>query len=143
MNKPFILAGLLTLLAPAAWADGHAAFEENCASCHGADAEGIEGLAPPLHNADLWKALGDHRQAYIAGVVTGGMSGTLQSKGSTYEGLVMPPLGYLDTATLVEITQYVLSDVNKMGDGPSAALITQYQASPPEHAALRKLRNGG
>ncbi|WP_206602466.1 c-type cytochrome [Chimaeribacter coloradensis] len=142
MSKPLMLAALL-LCAPAAWADGHAAFEENCASCHGADAEGIEGLAPPLHNADLWKTLGDNRQAYIAGVVTGGMSGTLTSKGSTYEGLVMPPLGYLDTATLVEITHYVLNEVNQAGDGPSAALITQYQANPPEHAALRKLRNGG
>lgn len=140
-----LLTGLCAALfsLSAAASDGHDKFVANCSGCHGENAEGVEGMAPPLKNPDLWARLGDKRSEYVAGVVTGGMSGALQSDGNNYEGLVMPPQDFIDTADLVDIAHYVLNEVNHVDGGPDAALIDKLKNAPQSHEELHKLRNGG
>lgn len=41
----------VALAAPASAQDGHALFDQACASCHGDDARGTRGTAPSLHGA--------------------------------------------------------------------------------------------
>ncbi|WP_310607830.1 c-type cytochrome [Buttiauxella brennerae] len=139
------LAGLFasTLSLSALASDGHEKFVNNCSGCHGLEAEGIPGLAPALNNPDLWNKLGAKRNEYIAGVVTGGLSGKLKSKGNDYDGLVMPPQDFIETADLVDITRYVINDVNKVDGAPDATLINQLKSAPKSHEELHKLRNGG
>lgn len=145
-KRLFATAGLLVAACsalPASATDGHDKFVANCSGCHGENAEGIEGMAPPLRNPELWARLGDKRNDYIAGVVTGGMSGTLNTGGSSFDGMVMPPQDFIDTAELVVITHYILNEVNHVEGGPDAALIDKLKSAPRSHEDLQKLRNGG
>lgn len=147
MNKiAFALISGLMASAPlsaALAADGHQKFIDNCSGCHGEQAEGIPGMAPPLDNPAMWQKLGDKRSDYIAGVVTGGMSGKLDAKGEVFDGMVMPPQDFIETADLVDITHYLLHDVNKLDGGPDAALIDKLKSAPKSHEELHKLRDGG
>ena len=146
MNKQSLLklgvAALLSVSAASAFAaNPDPKFIETCSGCHGMDANGIPGMAPALNNPELWQKLGDQRQRYIAGIVTGGMSGKIVSKGQEYTNLVMPPFGYLSTDDLVEITNYIVHDLNQAGAGPDAALIEELKASPLSHKQLRQIRS--
>ncbi|XAW90649.1 cytochrome c [Vibrio sp. CDRSL-10 TSBA] len=133
---------LLGMCSGANASSGQEKFATNCSGCHGLDAKGIVGLAPSLDNPELWKRLGSHRDQYIAGVVTGGMSGKIESLGNTYQGFAMPPQNYLETADLVEITHYILSDINHLSGGPDANLIDKYKENPLSHPELHQLRDG-
>lgn len=137
----FSALGLLSVQANAS--PGGDKFVENCSGCHGEDAGGIPGMAPPLKDAPLWQALGDKRSEYIAGVVTGGMGGTLHTPAGDTEDMVMPPQDFIDTADLVQITAYVLQEVNHVPGGPSAEMIDKFKKSPLSHEELLKIRNGG
>ncbi len=145
MNKHASLVLIIgaMLSGVAAAQTGQELFTTSCSGCHGADASGIEGLAPSLHNPELWNKLGAQRDNYIAGVVTGGLSGKLESLGKTYQGFAMPPQSFLSSADLVQITHYILDDVNQLSGGPSEALIDQYKQAPLTHGELHKLRSGG
>ncbi|BEI23015.1 c-type cytochrome [Vibrio fluvialis] len=127
---------------PVSAESGQDKFVTNCSGCHGMDAKGIIGLAPSLENPELWNRLGDKRDQYIAGVVTGGMSGKIESLGNSYQGFAMPPQSFLETADLVEITHYILSDINHLTGGPDASLIDKYKENPLSHQELHQLRNG-
>lgn len=122
---------------------GKELFGTYCSGCHGANAEGIEGLAPSLHNPQLWSKLGDKRNQYIAGVVTSGLSGKLVSLDKTYQGFAMPPQSFISSQDLVQITHYVLEDVNQQQGGPDQALIDEYKKKPFTHSELHQLRKGG
>ncbi len=146
MNKfsAMIFASAISLFASQTQASpGGDKFVANCSGCHGEDAAGIPGMAPPLKDAPLWQGLGDKRSEYIAGVVTGGMGGTLHTPAGDTEGMVMPPQDFIDTADLVDITAYVLQEVNHVPGGPDAAMIDKYKKSPLSHEELLKIRNGG
>lgn len=158
MNKPLAikaskksviwsaLASLLTIAlyaTPAQAKTGQEMFVETCSGCHGADGKGIVGLAPSLENPDLWNKLGEHRDKYIAGVVTGGMSGKIESLGNTYQAMAMPPQSYVETQDLVQITHYILHDLNHLEGGPEAKMIDQYKQAPLSHQELHQIRNGG
>lgn len=139
----FAAAALFALAAsPAAAADGATLFAETCAACHGEAGIGVEGLAPPLVDAELWTALGDKAPAYLAGVMAGGLSGKITAKGIDYVGLVMPPQTEIPDADLAAIGAYVLKDLNTLSVAPDEAAITAAKAAPPTHKALRALRKG-
>lgn len=149
MSKKMPLSTIIGLLVvtcytlPASALDGHDKFVANCSGCHGENAEGIEGMAPSLYNPELWAKLGDKRNDYIAGVVTGGLSGTLNASGNRFDGMVMPPQDFIDTTDLVAITHYILNELNHVAGGPDAALIDKLKNAPQSHKDLQKLRNGG
>lgn len=117
-------------------------FEKHCAACHGQGGVGIEGIAPPLSNPDLWSLLGEKGDTYIAGVMTGGMSGTLKVAGVDYRGLVMPAQSQLDSETLASIAAYVVKTLNGGVASPTANTIESLKTAPMSHQQLRLLRKG-
>lgn len=135
---------LAALFAPPALAtDGKAVFEEVCAACHQAGGVGAPGLAPPLVDPELWQRLGDKAPQYVAGVLVGGLSGTITAGGEKYVALVMPPQEGLDDATLAAVGTYVLKDLNATGHTVGTALIAATRGAVPSHGALRTMRKGG
>lgn len=146
MNK-LILNGFLmgsALLSQAAWAQdsGKAMFDNRCAACHGAAGVGIEGVAPPLQNPELWKSLGGNGAKYIAGVMVGGMGGTINIAGVDYRGLIMPTQSFVDSNELASIAQYVTQTLNGGSSSPTVALINETKAAPLSHNELRAIRKG-
>ncbi|KQT64052.1 MULTISPECIES: c-type cytochrome [unclassified Aureimonas] len=136
-----LLAALLSA-APALAADGAALFAGTCAACHGEGGVGIDGLAPPLVDAELWTGLGDKAPTYLAGVMAGGLSGKITAKGIDFVGLVMPPQTEIPDAELAAIGTYVLKELNGLSVAPDEAAIAAAKAAPPTHKALRALRRG-
>lgn len=133
---------LLAAVAPAANAqDGKALFDSVCAACHQAGGAGNPGIAPPLNDAAFWQRLGDRAPDYVAGVMAAGLSGTIQSGGQVYAGLVMPPQAMSDEE-LAAIGSYLLGTLNQTGQTIDPALIARIRETPPSHSALRKLRKG-
>jgi mono/diheme cytochrome c family protein len=133
---------LLAAVAPAANAqDGKALFDSVCAACHQAGGVGNPGIAPPLNDAALWQRLGDRAPGYVAGVMAAGLTGTIQSGGQVYAGLVMPPQAMSDEE-LAAIGSYLLGTLNQTGQAIEPALIARTRAAPPSHSALQKLRKG-
>ena len=132
------LAALLLALGAHAQAS-EALFQQHCSSCHGAQAEGIPGLAPALVNTALWQGLGDQAPNYITGVMAGGLSGKLSSNGQLYIGLVMPPQSHLPSDELASVASYVLS-LNGQAQTVSAQAVEQARQNALSHAQLRELR---
>lgn len=148
MNKLIansLAIGVLTL-AQVAWADdldkSKSLFGNRCAACHGAAGVGVEGLAPPLQNPELWKSLGGNGAKYMAGVMTGGMTGTITVADVDYRGLVMPAQSFIDSAELAMIAKYVVETLNAGASTPSIALIDELKAAPLPHAEIRAIRKG-
>lgn len=144
--RNFFLLLILTqaLSAPFCMAEttGAQLFEKHCAACHGQGGTGIEGIAPPLVNPELWASLGEKGETYIAGVMTGGMSGTLKVAGVDYRGLVMPAQSQLDSETLANIAAYVVKTLNGGVASPTANTIESLKTAPMSHQQLRLLRKG-
>ena len=146
MNKLIFNSFLMgsALLAQAAWAQdsGKAMFDNRCAACHGAAGIGIEGVAPPLQNPELWKSLGENGAKYMAGVMTGGMTGTITVADVDYRGLVMPAQSFIASTELAMIAKYVVETLNAGASTPSIALIDELKAAPLPHAEIRAIRKG-
>lgn len=117
-------------------------FDNRCAACHGAAGVGIDSIAPPLDNPDLWKLLGDNGAKYIAGVMVGGMSGTINVAGIDYRCLVMPQHAFIDSAEMELIAKYVVKTLNGGTSTPSVALINEIKAAPLTRAQLCAIRKG-
>ncbi len=144
MNKLIansLAISVLTLAQPA-WAEdlGKSMFDNRCAACHGAAGIGTEGIAPPLQNPELWKSLGGNGAKYIASVMTGGLTGTINVADIDYRGLVMPPQAFIDSAELAAIAKYVVETLNAGASTPSVALINELKAAPPSHTETRAIR---
>jgi mono/diheme cytochrome c family protein len=138
LSRSGALCALLLALGGTAQAD-EALFKQHCAACHGDQAEGIPGLAPPLAHAQLWQGLGDDAVRYISGVMASGMSGQLTAQGQMYIGLVMPPQRHQAPEELASVANHVLQ-LNGVGARVSAADVEQARAAAPGHAELRGLR---
>src|SRR5690606_25408715 len=73
-----------------------------CASCHQADGRGLEGLAPPLLDAE-W-VLGSEER--LVRIVLHGVRGPIRVLGKTHTG-DMPPLGILPDDQIASILTYL------------------------------------
>lgn len=133
---------LAAALPGAALADGAALFADNCAACHAEGGVGTPGLAPPLVDAELWTRLGPKAPDYIAGVLTSGLTGRITVAAVDYIGLAMPEQTQLTPAEMAEVASYVLQTLNGLEQPVTEELAAATLASPPDHAALRKLRKG-
>jgi len=132
---------LAALAVGPAWAaDGKALFDQSCALCHQAAGLGAPGLAPPLVDKELWNGLGARAPAYIAGVMLGGFSGTLQVGGSVFSGLVMPPQDRMTDEELAAIGNYVLSTLNDSREQLLPGVVAKLRTAPPTHRELRAMR---
>lgn len=131
MNR-ILLALAVGLLLGLAWAqDGKTLYQNNCAGCHGAQAQGIPGAFPPLaanpRVAD---------EAYVVKVIRQGLSGPLEVAGQTYNGM-MPPMAQVSEADAKAIASYLKGLAG--GSAPAPAPAPQPAASPApaaEQAAL-------
>lgn len=135
---------MLALLgAPASAQDVAALFDSTCGACHQPGGAGVPGLAPPVADKDVFARLGEKAPAYVAGVMIGGLSGTIEAGGQSYIGLVMPPQDHLSDEDLLALGNYVLNELNGTGLAIDADLLAQTRKAPPSHKELRDMRAGG
>lgn len=117
-------------VSPAAIGEG--VYNANCAACHQAEGQGLEGNFPPLaaHAADLYKA----ERNFIPHVLLFGMEGEINVKGVTYNGQ-MPNW---DSALSDEEIAYVSNHILESW-GNKEALPKDFKPyTPKEIAAVRK-----
>jgi mono/diheme cytochrome c family protein len=98
-------------------ASGATVFAGRCAVCHGAEAAGIPGSFPSLHEQIV--AFGKTAQGrdYLTMVVTTGLMGELKVAGVTYRG-AMPPQSGLSEAEVAAVLSYLISNRGKDADAP-------------------------
>lgn len=89
----------------------------NCAGCHGANGQGVPGLAPPLagHVPDLFAT--DGGREYLAHVLLYGLQGPITVAGNTYNG-VMPPWAHLGDADIAAVLNHILTAWNNEAELP-------------------------
>ncbi|MFI4952272.1 MAG: c-type cytochrome [Burkholderiales bacterium] len=112
-----------------ATADGRAVYEQNCATCHGAEGRGQPGYFPPLAgNPDLAK-----NSVFPVLVVLHGISGAIEVDGHTYEGS-MPAFDHLSNAEIAAVLSFVRDTWAARTPGLPAESIT------PESVATQRER---
>jgi ubiquinol-cytochrome c reductase cytochrome b subunit len=84
-------------------ANGAKVFSTNCASCHGAQGQGLPGAFPPLANNPV--VTGD--PAKVIGIVLGGLHGAITVNGSTYNGQMPAWKGTLSNADISDVITYI------------------------------------
>ena len=113
------LAGLATALACSpgaraadapAYPQGAAAFQANCALCHGAAGAGVPALAPPLTAYPARYAAIPEGRRQLAMTLLYGMFGDI-SVGDARFNAQMPDFARLDDATLAAILNFVVFDL--------------------------------
>ncbi|WP_288430916.1 cytochrome c [uncultured Stenotrophomonas sp.] len=119
---------------------GKALFVDNCSGCHQLEGAGQAGLAPPLTDTALWSGLGPLSSDYIAGVMIGGLTGTITAGGQKFIGLAMPPQDWMTDEELKAVADYVLHDLNGLALEVSDETLAAARQSPPSHADLRAIR---
>jgi mono/diheme cytochrome c family protein len=129
MNR-VLLAVVVGSLLSLAWAqDGKTLYQNNCAGCHGAQAQGIPGAFPPLaanpRVAD---------EAYVLKVIREGLSGPLEVAGQTYNG-AMPPMAQVSEADAKAIAAYLKG----LAGGTAPAPAPQPATAPAPDAAQAAL----
>jgi mono/diheme cytochrome c family protein len=115
---PIALAGLATqaLCAPAlaaeapAYPQGAAAFQANCAVCHGAAGAGVPSLAPSLSSYPARFAANAEGRRQLAMTVLYGMIGDI-TVGEAHFNSQMPDFARLDDAALATILNFVVFDL--------------------------------
>ncbi len=143
------LAGALMLAAgaraedKAAYAEGDAAFQSNCAVCHGPAGAGVPALAPPLSSYPARYATSAEGRRQLALTVLYGMFGDI-TVGDAHFNAAMPDFSRLDDATLAAILNFVVFDLAHAPAGVkplSAAEIATERSRPMDGAAVRAHRN--
>lgn len=122
---------LLVALSRTAGASGSSLFSANCATCHQLSGEGVPGVYPPVKESVGSYVRVPAGRAYLAHVVSFGMTGVISSQGKTYSGF-MQPWPQLSDADVADVLNYILLDLN-------GALLPKGFASftPEEVKALR------
>jgi cbb3-type cytochrome c oxidase subunit III len=105
--------------AVASAADGAKVFDTNCASCHGANGQGLPGAFPPL--AKNPTVVGDATK--VIHIVKYGLTGAITVEGHPFNGQ-MPPWGStLSNADIAAVVTYVRSSWGNKAPGVSEAQV--------------------
>lgn len=111
--------------------DGGAIYTAKCASCHGADGNGVEGQFPPLTGVK-WTNDEDMKNAHIEVVLNGSQASSLTGdtvvKGVTYTGVMQPWAEALNDAEVAAVVNH-----ERVSWGNSGGEVT-----PEDVAALRE-----
>ncbi|QRO34376.1 nitrite reductase, copper-containing [Chromobacterium violaceum] len=91
---------------PAPADHGRAVFSKNCVVCHQANAQGLDGVFPPLANSDLIQK----NPLEAAKIIVGGRAGPITVNGVGYNG-VMPALDLSDQE-VADALNYVSTQFN-------------------------------
>ena len=111
------------------YAQGAAAFQTNCAMCHGPAGAGIPGLAPPLLSEPARFVASPEGRRQLAITLLYGMFGDI-TVGQSHFNSQMPDFARLDDATLVATLNFVAFDL-------AHAATTIKPLAPEEIAAER------
>jgi len=145
------LSGLLTALActpgaraadTPAYPQGAAAFQSNCAMCHGPVGAGVPALAPPLLSEPARFAASPEGRRQLAITLLYGMFGDI-TVGQSHFNSQMPDFARLDDATLAATLNFVAFDLAHAAPTikPLApAEIAAERARPLDGAAVRAHR---
>jgi len=108
-----LIIAMLEILAMAgfAWAGGSEVFQQNCATCHQSNAEGVVGLYPPLADSIGRYVLIPKGRAYLVSVVSFGMMGTITVHGEQFDGM-MQPWQSLSDQKVADVLNFVLTRYN-------------------------------
>lgn len=96
--------------APAPQATGQV-FTDRCVICHQSNAQGIAGMYPPLADSIGYYVREPGGRQYLVHVLLNGLSGPLDVKGTTYNGL-MPQFASLSDDDVAEALNEVLERYN-------------------------------
>jgi mono/diheme cytochrome c family protein len=130
------------LAAAPAYPQGAAAFQANCAVCHGPAGAGVPALAPPLLSYPARYAASAEGRRQLAMTVLYGMIGDITVDGKHFN-FQMPDFARLDDATLAATLNFVVfelahaaTDIRPLAPEEIAA----ERAHPLEGAAVREHR---
>jgi mono/diheme cytochrome c family protein len=135
-------AGVAGEPAAPAYPAGLAAFQANCAVCHGPAGAGVPSLAPPLLSYPARYAASDEGRRQLAITVLYGLVGDIVVEGHHYD-FAMPSFAQLDDATLAAALNFVVFDLDHAPDKVrpiAAAELAAERAHPLESAAVREHR---
>jgi mono/diheme cytochrome c family protein len=127
---------------PPSYPEGAAAFQTNCAVCHGPAGAGLPALAPPLLSYPAGYAASAEGRRQLAMTVLYGMYGDIAVEGKHY-AFNMPQFDQLDDAALAALLNFVVFDV---AHAPArvapltAAEIAAERTHPLDGAAVREHR---
>ena len=124
------------------YSQGAAAFQTNCAVCHGPAGAGIPGLAPPLSSDPARFAASAEGRRQLAITLLYGMFGDI-TVGESHFNAQMPDFARLDDATLAATLNFVVFDLAHAATGikPLAPEeIAAERAHPLDGAAVRAHR---
>jgi len=100
---PLVFAAILIVACDSnPYKQGHAIYDYYCASCHMEDGSGLEGLIPPLAQAD-WVA---ENQDQLACIIRYGMEGAIVVNGKTYNQ-PMAGIPELRPAEITNVINYI------------------------------------
>lgn len=145
-----LMAGLATGLIPAraraadtpAYPQGAAAFQSNCALCHGATGAGVPALAPPITSYPARFAATAEGRRQLVMTVLYGMFGEI-TLGEKRFSSQMPDFARLDDATLAAALNFVVFDLAHAAPDLkpiSATEIAAERAHAMDGAAVREHR---
>jgi mono/diheme cytochrome c family protein len=97
---------------------GKALYDRNCASCHQAAGQGLEGAIPPLAGSEVPNGPPEEHVR----VVLHGLQGPLTVKGKQYNG-VMPPFAHLTDDEIAAIISYERTQWGNRGGPVTAAQV--------------------
>ena len=134
-------ASLLALAGARADTPGQTTFNTVCTACHGQGGVGIPGLAPALAGALGPQLASPQGKTYLASVLLGGLSGSIESQGKKFNS-AMPNLGLSDQQ-VVDVLAHVVGELNPAPKGWSVtveevAAVRATQPTPAKTHALRK-----
>lgn len=102
----FALAALMPLMLRAQESNGAGIFAARCAVCHGAQAAGIPGTFPSLHDQVVAFGKSPEGREYLIMVVSSGLMGELKVGGVRYNN-VMPAQSGLSEADVAAVLSYL------------------------------------
>src|SRR5450755_3298405 len=124
------------------YAEGAAAFQANCAVCHGAKGLGQPSLAPPLISYPARYASIAEGRRQLAMTVLNGMFGGIDVESKHYD-FKMPDFAALDDAALAGVLNFVVFDFASAPDETKPLApeeIAAERGHPLEGAAVREHR---
>jgi len=110
-------------------------YRSTCATCHGGNGQGVEGLAPPLDNSEYIKGSPNR----LGLVLLHGMKGPLTVNGKRYEMNAQMP-GLLNNPEftdqdIVDLMTYLSNAFGTSGRGANVKLIKELRNQKPKNGA--------
>ncbi|HYL27190.1 MAG TPA: cytochrome b N-terminal domain-containing protein [Candidatus Nitrosotalea sp.] len=107
----------------AASGPGASVFSQNCASCHGAQGQGVPGSFPPL--AKNPAVTGDPSK--VVGIVLSGLHGAISVNGQSYNGQMPPWKGTLTNKQLADVITFIRSSWGNNASAVTEAQVAKYK----------------